>query len=121
MATNEWKSRVSGSNQEAWAKSLRGGISKMTGAGAASKYRKFSVAADGADSSALAAKIHGRKRRISSLSELPANDGARHARCTHLFLKGIHDLWLLVDDSFMFIEIYDEGKPTTIKIRHLPC
>jgi len=80
MATNEWKSRVSGSNQEAWAKSLRGGISKMTGAGAASKYRKFSVAADGADSSALAAKIHGRKRRISSLSELSANDGARHAR-----------------------------------------
>ena len=77
MATNEWKSRVSGSNQEAWAKSLRGGFSKM--AGVASKYRKFSVA-DEADSAL--AKVHGRKRRISSLSEFPANEGDRHARYT---------------------------------------
>ena len=77
MATNEWKSRVSGTNQEAWAKSLRGGISKM--AGAASKYRKFSVADDA--ESALP-KVHGRKRRISSLSEFPVNEGDRHARYT---------------------------------------
>jgi len=74
MATNEWKSRVSGAHQEPWAKSLRGGISKMaSGVGATSKYRKFSVADDDSSSSIVAA-VHGRKRRVSSLSEFPANE-----------------------------------------------
>ena len=53
----------------------------MAGGIAAAKYRKFSVA-DDRDNSALA-KVHGRKRRISSLSELPANEGDRHARFTY--------------------------------------
>ena len=88
MATNEWKSRVSGSNQEAWAKSLRGGIHKMAGGIAAAKYRKFSVA-DDRDNSALA-KVHGRKRRISSLSELPANEGDRHTRFTYPDVHSAH-------------------------------
>lgn len=73
MSTNEWKSRVSGAHQEPWAKSLRGGISKMaSGVGATSKYRKFSVADD--SSSSIVAAVHGRKRRVSSLSEFPANE-----------------------------------------------
>lgn len=80
---SEWKSRLSGGLEQPWAKSLRGDKMVTTKARTAkdlwslagvAKARKFSVA-EGEENDPSAV-MQRRKRRISSLSELPPNDHA---------------------------------------------